>query len=371
VVIAAAVIGALAGYGGLRVAQAHATSGGTAASGAVPGAPPSVRAAVAVANLAGQYSGWTRSWREANAMMALAAYMQQTGSHAYLGQIADTDAEHTYSGFINSYYDDEGWWALAWVKAFDVTGNQRYLHNAQVIFANLTRGWTSTCGGGLLWKKGRPYKDAITNELFLEVAAQLHVRVPVDTSYQRWALRDWAWLSQSGMITKSGLVADGIDPATCLPVPPSTPAWTYNQGGLIGALVSLEQITHQRSLLRLAEKTAAAVIASPVLSPGGILAEPCEARAGCNQDAPTFKGIFVTNLKLLYDRVGLPRYLAYLRQNAASLWAHDRRGAAFGLAWGGPFDFPDTARQISAVDLLLTQLGTSQHQLAAGPPAAP
>lgn len=69
-------------------------------------------------------------------------------------------ASRGFSGFINNYYDDEGWWALAWVRAFDVTGNTEYLDMAESIFADMQGGVNGTCGGGIWWSKDRRYKNA-------------------------------------------------------------------------------------------------------------------------------------------------------------------------------------------------------------------
>lgn len=69
-------------------------------------------------------------------------------------------ASRGFSGFINNYYDDEGWWALAWVKAYDVTGNAQYLDMAESIFADMQGGVNGTCGGGIWWSKDRKYKNA-------------------------------------------------------------------------------------------------------------------------------------------------------------------------------------------------------------------
>lgn len=69
-------------------------------------------------------------------------------------------AARGFSGFINNYYDDEGWWALAWVKAYDVTGNTEYLNMAESIFADMQGGVNGTCGGGIWWSKDRKYKNA-------------------------------------------------------------------------------------------------------------------------------------------------------------------------------------------------------------------
>lgn len=69
-------------------------------------------------------------------------------------------AARGFSGFINNYYDDEGWWALAWIRAYDVTGNTEYLNMAESIFADMQGGVNGTCGGGIWWSKDRAYKNA-------------------------------------------------------------------------------------------------------------------------------------------------------------------------------------------------------------------
>lgn len=318
-------------------------------------------AASGVAQLASMYQANTTkvSWQAANALTAIIQYMQSSGSRAYLSDINATYMIHAGEPhpYVRKYYDDEGWWALAWIKAYDETGDYRYLTLSRNLFANLTRGWTRSCGGGVLWAKFSPYKNSITNELFLRIAIELHNRVPGDTYYKRWALREWAWFRSSGMLRPSGLVVDGEDPATCSPML-NSPTWTYNQGMLIGGLLALHGITHQRTLLATAEKVASAVIHSPALSPHGILQEPaaCGSTRTCFNDSPTFKGLFVANLKQLYNHVHVAAYQRYLLRNLASMWAHDRRGAAFGESWQGPFDGSDTGRQVSGVDLLNTQV---------------
>src|SRR5262249_61987474 len=115
----------------------------------------------------------------------------------------------------------------------DLTRNAAYLGQARDIFADMTGGWDGTCGGGIWWSKARHYKNAIANELFLQVAVALHERTPGDTFYASWAQREWAWFQGSGMITGSHLVIDGL--AACRP-DISSPTWTYNQGVLIGGL---------------------------------------------------------------------------------------------------------------------------------------
>jgi predicted alpha-1,6-mannanase (GH76 family) len=155
------------------------------------------------------------------------------------------------------------------------------------------------------------------------------------------------------MLTRSHLVVDGLS-ARCRPKRHS-PIWTYNQGMLIGAMVSMAQMTGRRSFLVTAKRVVHAVIHGPKLSPHGILHEPC-GPSSCGRDAPMFKGIFMANLKLLYDRVGGAAYQAYMRRNAVAVWTNDRRGSSFGVDWAGPYHAPTITAQASALDVLTTQI---------------
>lgn len=55
-------------------------------------------------------TGW---WNSANALTALIDYSGVSDTSQYKTVIAQTYAVNIHSGFINDYYDDEGWWALA------------------------------------------------------------------------------------------------------------------------------------------------------------------------------------------------------------------------------------------------------------------
>jgi|SRR5271166_2238044 len=87
------------------------------------------------------------------------------------------------TNFLNNNYDDEGWWALAWIKAYDLTNEPKYLDMAKTIFADMIDGWDDTCSGGLFWAKGhngpdgKIYKNSIPNELLLAVAAGFCLRL--------------------------------------------------------------------------------------------------------------------------------------------------------------------------------------------------
>jgi predicted alpha-1,6-mannanase (GH76 family) len=130
---------------------------------------------------AGLWQG-TGRWNGANALTAVIRYTKLTGESSHAGVIGTTftAAQRQHADFIAEYYDDNGWWALAWVAAFDLTSDSRYLNAAQTLFARNTAGWDDACGGGLRWNTTSSYTNVIPNELFLTLAALLHQRTPGD-----------------------------------------------------------------------------------------------------------------------------------------------------------------------------------------------
>lgn len=291
-------------------------------------------------------TGW---WNSANALETTIEYSAVTKSLTYRGNLFNTFEKNKHSNFLNPwFYDDEGWWALTWIKAYDLTGETRYLDMAKTIFEDMKQGWDSTCGGGVWWHKRRQYKNAITNELFLSVAAKLHLRSPHDLgtdSYLSWAQRTWQWFQNTGMINVNNLVNDGLDD-TCKNN--GKTAWTYNQGVILGGLVDLYQSTQDPALLAQAEAIADAALKN--LAPDGILKEACE--PDCGNDGPQFKGIFIRNLSYLYQVKQKPEYKAFITQNAASIWSRRDRENQVGLSWADDFDKADAARQSSAMDAI-------------------
>jgi predicted alpha-1,6-mannanase (GH76 family) len=300
-------------------------------------------------------TGW---WNAANALTAVIGYTRWTGDPAHAGAIRATFAAggRRRGGFINRYYDDNGWWGLAWVAAFDLTGDPRYLATAEGIFAHNTGGWDGVCRGGMWWNTARKYKNAITSELFLTLAARLHQRAGGGRDdYLAWALRAWEWFSSSGLIGPSGLVNDGLT-ASCVNNGRTT--WTYNQGVILGGLAALYEITGDRAYLAQGDSLAGVALSRLASPPSagtpGILTEPHEhTTPRGDRDRPQFKGIFMRNLCDFYAHSGRPAYREFILRNASSLWLRSKNTAdQFGLCWAGPFDRADASRQSSALDVL-------------------
>ncbi len=339
---------------------------GTAATSApAPGSIQLQRAKQGVAALQQWYdpaqgayrtTGW---WNSANALTALVDYARISKSTEFNFLIANTfvAAQNQNAGFLNNYYDDEGWWALAWIDAYDLTANKQYLAMAESIFADMTTGWSDTCGGGIWWSKERTYKNAIANELFFSVAAHLANRDTVHRgSYLDWANRDWKWFAVSGMINQEKLVNDGLGPAygpanaaTCQNN--GRTVWTYNQGVLLGGLAELSRLNSDAALLLTAYKIAAVAMAH-LDDIDGVLHDPCEPK--CGADGEQFKGIFVRNLVALDRASPRPEYKSFLETNANAIWDRDRGpGNQLGQVWSGPFDNANAATQSSALDALV------------------
>ncbi|MGP8000691.1 MAG: glycoside hydrolase family 76 protein [Streptosporangiaceae bacterium] len=376
----------------------------------------------------------SRWWNSANAITALVDYMAVTGDRSYLGPVANTFARApgthrpvyaklvspswpffrfsrgAYPGFINGFYDDEGWWALAWIAAYDLTGDDGYLATASDIFRDMAAGWDDYWGGGIYWGKrdGQPdragicavppgwkggYKNAIANELFVAVAAGLGLRYrarspagPDQAQYLEWARRGWAWLSSPppggvAMINEASLVNDspnqhGVNDN-------SQSVWSYNQGVILSGLADLAELSGDPAYLGWAEKIADAFIRNPWQPRAGSgrgPAHPSESGVidgilhehndcgpgGCalarlpSVDSTLFKGIFVRHLARLYLKCGKPAYRQFILTNADSALAQAGPGHLFGANWAAPADAADFVRQTAGLDLINAALRVSQ-----------
>lgn len=316
----------------------------------------------------------TSWWQAAVAQSTLETYEQATGDTTYSGDIGQTFSAYVSidpagkPDFENSFMDDTGWWALAWLQAYTMTGNSSYLSAAEAGAGYIHGFWntsTSVCGGagGVWWEdtsSGPIGRLSIPNSLFLELTAELY-NVTGNATYLSWAQAEWSWLSGTGLINSSNLVFDGYN-GNCQV---GGPYWSYNQGVMLGGLTQLYLATKNANLLTEAEKIGTAAIAQ--LAPHGVLADNCEPSA-CGSDATSFKGIFVRNLKMLATVAGTSQYNSFFAAQAASIEAHDTNSNnQLGLVWSAslpacPAGLTSTnpcnsQTQVSAEDALVAALG--------------
>jgi predicted alpha-1,6-mannanase (GH76 family) len=349
----------------------------------------------------GTFEPSTSAWNSANALTTTVNFTRLTDDPTYLNLIHHAfDSRDDEFSISTRFVDDEGWWALAWIDASELDArdearSKRELMRAEFIFRDMEKYWDSTCGGGVWWRKSKSYKNAIANELFMAVAARLYLdtRRP---EYLEWARAEYRWFfDSSGMYVGDKLIVDGIEDGTCGGNRPRTfnhSAWTYNQGVILGALVTLratnpegpdaaEIVTRAKGI---ADTALHALTANGILteneSPAGVPVEPKRPerrpqrvhKTGpvavgvpdcAGPDCPQFKGIFVRNLGTLTRALSeldpdRAKYARFLADNAASVWRNDRfetHGSVFfGTYWQGPLSRErNAAVQAAALDALI------------------
>jgi predicted alpha-1,6-mannanase (GH76 family) len=351
-------------YGGAVRACGRAVTGqsGSCTAWARPAVSRPAAAADALMYSYDPYTGWWPSswWNSAVALTALIdhgdpqydwvigrTFDQNKGTFA-AGQRGTDPIE---GNFVSRAIDDSAWWGLAWVAAYDRTGDQRYLTMATTIANYVNQYWdTSTCGGGVWWDRERTYKNAITNGLYLRLAASIHRRTPGDTVWLQRTRTAATWYLNSGLINSANLVNDGLT-ADCRNN--GQTVWTYNQGLAIGGLVEAWRATGDGTLLEAARRLGDAAMTG--LTQNGILTESCDGQGTCDDNQKQFKGIFSRYFADLAAATGSATYRTFAQRQSDSIWAHDRDSLnRIGLRWAGgspnPADWRTQASGLEALD---------------------
>ncbi len=325
-------------------------------------------------------TGW---WNSANVLTTLIRYEKFSGDKSLFDAIDNTfkkakagnfrgQFQHhpedwpnpeSPANFINAYNDDEGWWGLAWVEAFELTGKKEYLDTSVFIFEDMTKAWSEQNGGGIFWKKGNTYKASIANSLFALLALRLHANNVTDKingqTPLEWAEKDWKWFLDTKLINmETYQVFDGIqEDGNIRPT-----HWTYNQGVVIAVLVEWYNLNKDEKSLELAQKIADATI--KLQSRDGVLHEHNEPNMGA--DGVQFKGVFMRHLYSLYKASPKDEYKKFINSNADAIWKNrNPETNRFGGVWSDPVQAgrgrggnrSDAGAHSSALDAVVTRLG--------------
>ncbi len=105
-----------------------------------------------------------------------------------------------------TWFDDNGWWGLAFVEAYRATGARRYLADAlRALRYIAAAGWDEN-GGGIWWNTHHPYKagEALASGTLL--ATLLYQQTGSSFALAQ-ALKFLAWANTSGFSAANGLYA--------------------------------------------------------------------------------------------------------------------------------------------------------------------
>jgi hypothetical protein len=304
----------------------------------------------------------------------------------YFSQLVGAYFGQDVFGIMQEGYDDMLWVVLEWLEAIKFINTHSTLHYSDTstrdgqswygtqyipAFAHRSRifwelastGWDNTlCQGGMLWSPyPPPYKNAITNELYISASVAMYLYFPGDDNaspfsdhipgyidfgtpgkphdpkYLNEAIRAYRWLQQIHMTNDQGLYVDGYhisgwtgtNNTGTVCDQRDEMVYTYNQGVLLSGLRGLYEATGDVEFLEDGHKLVRSVIratgwhswhdtptevqdGTPLgrwhgLGRSGILEEACDSSGTCSQDGQNFKGIFFHHISAFCDR--LPLYL--------------------------------------------------------------
>lgn len=275
-------------------------------------------------------------WPQAHALDVMLDADTRGGQKKYSGNYNkwfDGVKAKNGNSFLNYFYDDMEWNALAMLRAFDLTNDQKFKGGVADLWTDIKGGWNDTAGGGIAWNKSATgYKNTPANAPACILAARLygHFNNADDLA---WAKKIYSWLKHHLYDEGSGFVYDGMNRSGNGKID----MWplTYNQGVFIGSALELYQITKDPSYLNDAVKTADNTLSSSALTTSDRLLK--DEGSG---DGGLFKGIFIRYFTQLILNKDLPedtrkRYLSFFKLNAETLWYNgaNKTVGLYGTYW--------------------------------------
>ncbi|HAH22223.1 MAG TPA: glycosyl hydrolase family 76, partial [Prolixibacteraceae bacterium] len=134
-------------------------------------------------------------WPQAHALDVVVDAYTRTNDNFYKTTIAqwyEGVKKKNGNTFYNVYYDDMEWIALAMLRSYNATQDERYKTSAIDVWKDIQTGWNINAGGGISWKKDQPYsKNACSNGPACILAARMFQQFG-DVKDKEWALKIYA-----------------------------------------------------------------------------------------------------------------------------------------------------------------------------------
>lgn len=154
---------------------------------------------------------------------------------------------------LDRYYDDNAWFVIALVEAYEHTGNREYLEKAERTQRYVMSGEDDKLGGGVYWRENeKTSKNTCANAPAMLGALRLH-RVTKDDKQLADALRLYGWTTKN-LQDEDGLFWDNLSLEGRL----DKRKFTYNTAVMIKANVELYTITGEKRYLDEAQRVAEA-----------------------------------------------------------------------------------------------------------------
>jgi predicted alpha-1,6-mannanase (GH76 family) len=296
---------------------------------------------------------WAQYWPNAHALDVLVdAYMRNPAPaiKTRMDELVHGVKAKNNDSWINFYYDDMEWMALACLRAYQVTNDNLYKNITDLLWADIKGGWSNELNGGIWWRKDNSSKNTPSNMPAAILAARLYKTFNNPDDLE-WAKKIYDWQKATLYEQATGWVFDNIEKNG---TKNTTWKFTYNQGTFLGAALELFKITNNATYQADAIKATDFAVASGQLTSNGILKDEG------GGDGGLFKGVFVRYLTRLIIEGGLPadkknNYIAFLRKNAETLWSKGTNKSLilFGSAWDkAPGNSTDLTIQLSGTMLL-------------------
>lgn len=299
-------------------------------------------------------------------------------SDHYLSQLIAAFYGQNDASLKQQAFDDILWVVLQWleaVKTLDArialfpesawTGAEwraPFAQRALEFYTLAETGWdTLLCGGGMVWSPWlEPYKNAVTNELFVAASIAMYQHHPShNATHLANAHTGHRWLTASAMQNAHGLYTDGFH-VSRLRAPPEAGekrcdvrnemVYTYNQGVLLSGLRGLAEATGERAYLEegfaLVDAVRSSEGAVGEVVRAGVLTEKCDPAARCSQNGQTFKAVWMHHFTRFCEPLPVSaagaewhahecgEYRAWLRGNAEAAWATRDAAGVVGSWWG-------------------------------------
>lgn len=252
--------------------------------------------------------------------------------------------------WLNYYYDDMEWMALACLRAYQATNDMKYKDVTDILWTDIKNGWSNDLGGGIWWRKDNPSKNTPSNMPAAILAARLYKAFNKIEDLE-WAKKIYDWQKTMLYEPGTGWVYDNIEKNGT-----KNMVWkfTYNQGTFLGAALELFKITNNTTYHADAVAAADFAISSGHLVNSGLLKDEG------GGDGGLFKGVFIRYFTRLIIDGNLStdkknNYIAFLKKNGESLWSKGTNKALilFGSAWDkAPGNSNDLTVQLSGIMLL-------------------